>query len=68
MSTQKNISLEKAKENLSKQGLSVLKFAKKNNVSPTLVQAILKGKVQYRIGKSHKIAVLLGIKEGEIVD
>jgi gp16 family phage-associated protein len=68
MNTDKNIILENAKESLSKQGLSVAKFAKKNNVSATLVQAILKGKSQCRIGKSHNIGVLLGIKEGEIVD
>lgn len=67
MKSKKILSLEEAKESLSKQGLSVNKFAIKNNVSVNLVQSILKGRVQCRIGKSHNIGVILGIKEGEIL-
>lgn len=67
MEVKKTLSLEEAKSNLDKQGLSVSKFAKINQVSPNLVQAILDGRVKCRIGKSHKIGVLLGLKEGEII-
>lgn len=66
MEVKRNLTLEEAKNNLDKQGLSVSKFAKINQVSPNLVQAILDGRVQCRIGKSHKIGVILGLKDGVI--
>ena len=47
-------------------GISIRSWALKNGVSPSVVHAVLKGKLVGRIGESHKAAVKLGIKNGEI--
>jgi gp16 family phage-associated protein len=57
-----------AMEKLSKQGLTLSSWAKRNDVSVSLVRAVITGKCAARINKGHKIAVLLGIKDGEIVE
>ena len=49
-------------------GISVSSWAKKHGLNPAVVHAVLKGSRQARIGQNHKAAVLLGLKEGEIVD
>lgn len=59
---------EQVKEDFSKKGISISAWAKKNGFSREYVHTILSGKRKCNIGKSHNIAVLLGIKEGEIVD
>lgn len=68
MKARKTLSLQEVKENLNRNGMSVRSWALKNNFTPSLVNNVLKGKVSCRIGLSHKIAVLLGIKDGEIVE
>lgn len=55
------------KEILSKQGLTIKEWSIRHGVSATLVNAVINGKASGRINKGHKIAVLLGIKEGEIL-
>lgn len=60
--------LQEARDDLERKGLSIRKWASMHDLSPTLVRGILAGNINYRIGKSHKAAVLLGIKHGEIVD
>lgn len=60
--------LQEAREDLERKGLSVRKWASMHDLSPTMVRGILAGKINYRIGKSHRAAVLLGIKVGEIVE
>lgn len=57
-----------AMNRLSKQGLSVRGWAERNGVSVSLVRAVIKGKCPARINKGHKIAVLLGLKDGEIIE
>lgn len=59
---------EQVLEEFSRKGISVSGWAKKHGLSPAVVHAVLKGTRQARIGQSHKAAVLLGIKEGEIDD
>lgn len=66
MKARKTLSLQEAKENLDRNGVSIRSWALKNNFTPSLVNSVMKGKVSCRIGASHKIAVLLGIKDGEI--
>jgi len=61
-----NKSIEQVKEEFSRNGVSVSSWAKANGVSKNLVYQVLKGGRQCRYGQSHKIAVLLGIKEGVI--
>lgn len=68
MKARKTLSLQEAKENLDRSGMSIRCWALKNNFTPSLVNNVLKGKVSGRIGMSHKIAVLLGVKDGDIVE
>lgn len=51
-----------------RKGISIRSWAIANGVSPSVTHAVLKGKLAGRIGESHKVAVLLGLKQGEIVD
>ena len=51
-----------------RKGISVSSWAKANNVPSQVVHGLLKGDRTGRIGKSHKAAVLLGLKHGEIVE
>ena len=48
-------------------GTSISEWAKKNGYSYHLVQQVLSGRSRNLRGKSHEIAVLLGLKEGVIV-
>lgn len=57
-----------AMEKLSRQGLSIRGWAIRNGFSPTLVRQVIRGECPARINKGHKIAVLLGIKDGEIIE
>lgn len=50
-----------------KKGISVRSWALKNGISPSVVHSVLNGRLSGRIGQSHKAAVMLGIKRGEIV-
>ena len=61
------ISPLQARENLDRMGLSAASFARQHGLHPRLVCAVLSGKLKCRIGDSHRAAVLLGMKEGEIV-
>lgn len=53
---------------LSRQGISINSWAKRNGFSVSLVRAVIYGKCAARINKGHKVAVLLGIKDGEIIE
>jgi gp16 family phage-associated protein len=59
---------EEILEDFARKGISIASWAKRHGLAPSVVHAVLKGKRQSRIGASHKAAVLLGIKEGEIVE
>lgn len=48
------------------QGVSVTQWAVANGFAPNLVFEILAGKRQCIRGKSHAIAIKLGIKDGDI--
>lgn len=51
-----------------RKGISISAWALANGFSPNLVFEILSGRKKGSRGQSHKIAVALGLKEGEIVD
>lgn len=56
-------SIEQVREEFNRTGISIAQWAKENNFPPTLVYQILnKTKIPVR-GKSHLIAVKLGIKQ-----
>jgi gp16 family phage-associated protein len=63
-----NKSIEQVKDEFSRRGISLSSWAKANGVSKNLLYQVLKGGRQCRYGQSHKIAVLLGIKDGVIDD
>ena len=61
-------SAEQVKAEFHRKGVSIRAWAKANKFSPTLVYNILNGggKNKCTRGESHKIAVRLGLKHGEI--
>lgn len=48
-------------------GISVRGWALANGLTPSVVHSLLKGRLTGRIGESHRAAVKLGLKHGEIV-
>lgn len=57
---------QEARERLSRKGLSIAAFSRLHGLNYRLVRGVLDGRYHCRFGKSHKAAVLLGLKEGEI--
>ena len=51
-----------------RKGISIRSWAIRNGIEPSIANAVLKGRLTGRIGESHKAAVLLGLKHGEIVE
>lgn len=49
-------------------GISVRSWAIANSIAPSVVHSVLNGRISGRIGESHKAAVKLGLKNGEIVE
>jgi gp16 family phage-associated protein len=48
-------------------GMSISKWAREHGFNRGTVHQVLNGRIKGSIGESHKIAVMLGIKDGEIV-
>lgn len=51
------------KDEFDRQGLSIAEWARENDFPPPLVYRVLSGAIPKR-GKSHEIAVCLGLKQG----
>lgn len=58
-------SCEDVKAEFDRHGVSIADWARRNGYPPPLVYRVLSGAKPKR-GKSHEIAVLLGIKAGDI--
>lgn len=58
---------EQVRKELRRKGKSVAAWSRENNVSVDLVYEVFRGRPCHR-GESHRIAVLLGIKDGVIED
>lgn len=58
----------KARAEFARTGVSISAWARANKFSKSLVYEVLAGRKKCYRGDSHKIAVLLGIKTGEIAD
>ena len=56
-----------AKAWLEHQGKSVQAFAREHGVDPATTYQVLSGRKKGRRGEAHKVAVLLGMKEGVIL-
>lgn len=62
------LSREEVLSDFSRIGRSVRRWALENGFCPNTVRSVLKGRISGRIGQGHKIAVMLGLKDGEIVE
>lgn len=60
------ITSQEAREMLTRKGLSIAAFARLNGLNYRLVRGVLDGRYTCRFGKSHKAAVLLGLKVGSV--
>lgn len=61
-------SLKEVREAFHRSGKSVKAWALENGVSVALTYEVLAGKRKCLRGQSHKIAVKLGVKDGEIAE
>lgn len=59
---------EEVLADFARKGISIRGWAKKHGVAHTAVAGVLSGRFSGRIGESHKAAVLLGLKDGEIIE
>lgn len=59
---------EEVLADFARKGISIRGWAKKHGVAHTAVAGVLSGRFTGRIGESHKAAVMLGLKNGEIID
>lgn len=58
---------EQVREDFLRRGATIAAWATERGVSPQHVSNVLSGRNKGVRGKSHKIAVLLGMKDGELV-
>lgn len=56
-----------AKAWLEHQGKSVQQFAREHGVDPATTYQVLAGRKKGKSGEAHKVAVLLGMKDGIII-
>jgi gp16 family phage-associated protein len=59
---------EEVRVDMARRGVTAAGWARKNGVSPETVRGILLGRIKGRSGEAHKVAVLLGLKDGEIAE
>ncbi|WP_083280671.1 DNA-binding protein [Pseudomonas sp. NBRC 111126] len=57
---------QEARARLARQGISAKDWAFQHGLNPSTVYAVLNGQKKCLRGESHRAAVLLGIKAGEI--
>lgn len=68
MKTQKLRTPQEIRAEWLRKGQGQNEWARKNGFNPVTVSQVLTGKNNGTRGVGHKIAVLLGIKDGEIVE
>lgn len=56
---------EEVLKEFGRRGISAAEWARRNGFSPTMVYQVLKARNLPMRGQSHRIAVALGMKEGE---
>ncbi|MGV3725083.1 DNA-binding protein [Hydrogenophaga sp.] len=54
--------ISRARSEFRQAGVSISDWAKQHGVPPSLVYSVLSGKSQCTRGRSHQVAVLLGLK------
>jgi gp16 family phage-associated protein len=60
--------IEEVKKEFDRKGLSFSTWAKNHGLRPGAVYDVISGRQAGRRGQAHKVAVLLGLKEGELPD
>jgi gp16 family phage-associated protein len=68
MKTQSTRTAQEIRADWLRKGLGQNEWARKHGFNPSIVSQVLNGKNTGARGVGHKIAVLLGIKDGEIVE
>jgi gp16 family phage-associated protein len=68
MTQKRLLTREEARNAMIRKGISITRWALEHGVTVSQVRDVLRKERPCRIGHSHKVAVLLGIKDGEIVD
>jgi gp16 family phage-associated protein len=56
--------LDEVRADLDRRGKSVRDWAREHGVSDRIVYELLRGRLKGRRGQTHKVAVLLGLKDG----
>lgn len=59
---------EQARAVLDREGKSIAEFSRQHGLNKNLVSDLLNGRKKGRRGESHRAAVLLGIKDGQITN
>lgn len=59
-------SIEDVKRDLDRRGKSVREWAREHGFSERIVYEVLRGRLKGRRGQTHKVAVLLGLKDGVV--
>jgi len=59
---------DEVREELARRGIAINEWAREMGFSPGLVHQVLAGRLRCTRGESHKVAVMLGLKVGVIVD
>jgi gp16 family phage-associated protein len=60
--------VEQVKAELARKGVSIAEWAEANELRPLVAYRVLSGRYKATRGQAHRAAVLLGLKQGEIVD
>lgn len=59
---------EELRREIALEGISIAEWSRNRGLSPRSVYEVLTGRNKCRLGEGHRIAVLLGLKEGIIED
>jgi len=59
---------EAVRAELNRCGKSIADWSRENACNADIVRGVLLGRIKGMRGEAHKIAVLLGLKDGEIVE
>lgn len=66
MNTRKPLTRQQVLDDLARRGISISKWARDHGFNPGTVVHVLNGRRGSRFGQGHKIAVMLGLKDGVI--
>lgn len=55
------------RDELRRKGITVAGWARKNGFRTQAVRRVLRGDARCHYGNAHKIAVMLGVKDGEVI-